>query len=339
MSEGNAAEAMPSIDEVAQQLKAEAVKIVKEVPSEKQGDISDKTEAAAPVEAAEIVEETAPTAEAVVEEKKVEAKDPISSKFAALSRKEKELRQLQETMARQQKEVEARQKAFEDRQKQFEEREAQIKTSRRPLDVLKAAGFKYEDATQDILGGYKVPEPDPVDTKLQPYVKVIEEQKKAIEQLTNKLNELDTGLKTQEQQKKYLEFVDAVKKTITGNPEKFEITAAMGDDAIDIVREVMVEYYTKNGALLSYEDACELVEEHYEKQSEKFTATNKVKSRFTTPPTAKPQAATTQPKEVSATPKTLTASMGTPGGEATVDIDKMSPREAIAYLSKQLKYI
>ena len=260
-------------------------------------------------------------------------KDPDSSKFAVLSRKEKELRAREQRFQQQQKDWEKRQQEYEDRVKAAEARVDGILKGKRPLDVLKQAGFSYEQATQDVLGGYKPPEPDPLDQKLEP----INEKLSKVEQIEQRLLQWEESLKQKENQQNYQLMLDGIKDTLVKGGERFEITAAMGQEGVDLIKDVMVEYYNEHSKLLTYEEAAQQVEEWYEQDLlAKLSQTKKVQSRFK-PAEPEPKQPTKKTAEKTA-PKTLTADM-TSGGEATVDIDKMSPKEAIEYLAKRIKTI
>lgn len=297
--------------------------------------------AAVEAPAAEGAPDVTPTvetpAEVVVEAPKEEPKrDPASAKFAALARREKEVqaanqraKQAEADLARRQAEIDARAKEIEERDK--------AARSGRPLDRLKAMGLSPEDVNRDLLGGYTPPEEDPVDAKLSPLQKQLQEVLKQNEELRQKVEGVDLAARQRKQQEDYLKFVDAVKKTVADGGDKFEYIEINGQEAIDLVQETMVKYYTdNNNALLSYDEACELVEEYYEQQAEKLAKSKKLQSKFKTAPQATPTATptTAKPKDV---PATLTADMTT-GSQDTVDINKMSDREAKAYLAKMLTF-
>lgn len=316
-------EGLPSISEVAAQVQAAKV---------------EKTEAKAPEEPKTEVPAEEPkvetTPEPKPEEPKVEPKkDPDSRKFAALSQKERKLREREQQFQKQQREWEAKQREFDDKFKQLKEREESLTKGKRPLDVLKAAGFSYEQATQDVLGGYKPPEPDPMDQKLEP----INQRLSKLDEIEQKLTQWEQSLQAKEQQQNYRLMMDSIKETVEKNQEKYELVHSMGEEGVDLIKDVMVEYYNEHEQLLTYEEACEQVEAYYEQELlERLSKTKKVQSRFKTAEASPTPPASPKPQE-KPQPKTLTADM-TSGGEATVDIDKMSPREALEYLSKKLKF-
>jgi DNA repair exonuclease SbcCD ATPase subunit len=320
-------EALPSISEVAAQV--QAAKTEKAEVKTSESPTEEKVKTDAPESA-----QNETKAEPISETPKVEPKkDPDSRKFAALSQKERKLREREQQFQKQQREWEAKQREFDDKFKQLKEREESLTKGKRPLDVLKAAGFSYEQATQDVLGGYKPAEPDPMDQKLEP----INQRLSKLDDIEEKLTKWEQSLQAKEQQQNYRLMMDSIKETVEKNQEKYELVHSMGEEGVDLIKDVMVEYYNEHEQLLTYEEACEQVEAYYEKELlERLSKTKKVQSRFKPVETSPTPPASPKPQE-KPQPKTLTADM-TSGGEATVDIDKMSPREALEYLSKKLKF-
>lgn len=292
---------------------------------------------AAPVEATAEGAEEAPEAEVAAPEAPVEKVEPkrdaVSGKFAALARREKELQQQNQQAKRYEQQIAQRQAEIEAKAKDLAAREAKIKSGN-PIEVLMASGYTYADATNAILGGFKPKEVDPIDQKLAPIEERVSKITQENEELKKRLAELDNTAAAKKQREEYEKFVDAVKKTVKEAGDKYEYLNTMGSDGIDIVRETMVQYWQANeGALLSYEDACDLVEEHFEKQAEVLLSTKKVQAKLKPAVESKPQT----PSKPAVVSKTLTSGM-TSGGEATVDINKMSRSEAIEHLAKSISF-
>ena len=110
-----------------------------------------------------------------------------------------------------------------------------------------------------------------------------------------------------------------------------------GDEAYDLVKDVIVEYWNENKKMLDYAEAADIVESYYEREYlEKIALTKKLKSRSPTAKTAVEPSKPKVPKEAKE-PSTLTNSL-TSGSEAKVDLDKMSKADAIAYLAKKLQF-
>jgi flagellar hook-basal body complex protein FliE len=258
-----------------------------------------------------------------VREKAKEKPDPMAAKFGALARREKELRAQDQAATRRIQEMEQREKLIKER----EERLLAAKSN--PLKILKEHGFSYQDATEAVLGNYKEPEPDPFDVKLKPYADKFEQSESKIAKLEAELAEFRTQASTKQYQEGLNQAIKDINATLSD--DKYEITRAMGNDGVDFVRDIMVEYYKANERLLDYTEACQIAEDYYEKEYlAKLLDTKKVKARL---PVSAPQAKTPA-KQAKAT---LTNDLAT-GGGAMKDIDTMSKDEAIAYLSKKLQY-
>lgn len=326
---------LPSIAEVAAKFApapaapaptVTAAEIVQDESSGKGGTVSDPNVTA-------VAEPVTPSAEApateepVVEPVKPEPKaDPLSTKFAALARKERELRQ-------QQNEYNQKMAQFEARAKELEAKAAAQATKpapKSPLDLLAEYGFKYADATEQVIRGWKEPEKDPLDERLNP----IQERLSAVDKMAQELQDLKSQLAAREQKTAYDQAMGQIDEAIESG--SYEFVQALGDQARDLVRDTIVEYYNVNQKMLDYSEACDIVEKWYDENVvAPLLATAKVKSRLAPPPKPTPtQPAPTKKPERA----TLTNSLNS-GGQATVDIDKLSKDDAIAHLAKKLLYI
>jgi hypothetical protein len=268
------------------------------------------------------------SAEAPKEQPKEPKKDPQSARFGALARKEKELRN-------QMSEFDRKMKEFEAREQQIRERESRFSQAKRPLDALKELGYTYSDVTQDLLGGYTPPEEDPLDAKLKPHKEKWDKFEATGEALAKEVEQLKAQIALKEQKETYGQVMSEIKGVLS-DADRYELTNAMGDEGLQLVQEVILEYFNQNQVLLGYGEACDIVEKYYEDDiMSRVLNTKKLKSRVAPPPpAAKPSPA---PKKEVKEPTTLSNALST-GSQATVDIDKMSKQEAIEYLSKKLQF-
>lgn len=280
------------------------------------------------------VEEAVTAPEAVVEETPVEApkpkRDPQAARFGALAKKEKELRAQMSSFDQKMKEFEAREQAIR-------ERELRFQSSRRPVEKLKELGYTYQDLTNDLLGTYKEPEADPLEERLKPFKENWDKFEGQSAELAKEVKELKAQIALKEQKEVYSQVISEI-KTVLADQDKYELTNTMGQEGLDLVQEVILEYFNENEILLDYSAACDIVEQYYEDQIlSKVAGTKKLKSRLTPEPApTKPTPKQSAPKEPSV-PKTLTQSHST-GSQVTPDVDKMDKDEALAYLSKKLLY-
>lgn len=326
-------DALPSIQDIAASFSAKSDPVPGhersvDTGTAKGGTASDPALNQLKPEAKEEIKEVVEKVEAAKEEaKKEEKRDPASARFGALARKEKELRA-------QQKAIEDKLKAAEDRERQLMEREQRLGVAKKnPLEILKEYGFSYQDATQAVLGGYEAPPEDPMDAKLRPWSEKVDKSLTSAEKLEKELNELKAQIAAKHHQESITQVIKEIKTTL--DDDKFELTKAMGEDGVDFVREIMVEYYKANERLLDYSEACQLAEDYYEKEYlGRLMDTKKVKSRF---PASTAATAATQAKPKTEAKATLTNDLVT-GAGAIVDIDKLSKEDAIAHLAKKLQF-
>jgi len=326
MSDENQTPAMPTIDAIHDRVVAERTV---DAGSGRGGTSSDPSfdTALAAEDAAKAVHPKAEVKETSKDSpesrEKVEKKpDPMASKFGALARKEKELRAKEEASARRIAEMEQREKMLAEK----EERLQSAKSN--PLSILKAHGFSYQDATEAVLGNYKEPELDPIDAKIKPYAEKFTASESKLAKLEAELEALRTERANEQHNASMNQIVKEIKTAL--DDDKFEITRTMGNEGIDFVRDIVVEYYKTHERLLDYTEACQIAEDYYEKEYlSKLLDTKKVKARL---PSSAPQA-----KPAKQAKPTLTNDLAT-GSGATMDLDSMSKDEAIAYLAKKLQF-
>lgn len=274
--------------------------------------------------AAEVVADVAP----VVEPAPAAPKDPLSVKFGALARKEREIRAKESEFTQKMRDFEARQKDFETRQAA----QPAKGTPKSPLDLLQEHGFKYADATEQVIRGWKAPEVDPLEERLKP----LNERLSSVDSLAQEIKSLKDQLAAKEQATAYNQAMDEINEAV--NSGQYEFVQALGDQAVDLVRDTIVEYYKVNQKMLDYSEACDIVERWYDENVvAPLLNTAKVKSRLAPQPLKPTPTQSTPPKEAKAR-TTLTNSLNS-GGQATVDLDSMSKDDAIAHLAKKIKFI
>lgn len=281
----------------------------------------------------QIAEEHAPVKETPENEKPVEVKkeepkekkDFLAPKFAALTRKEREVREREQQAQRRIEEIEARARVIE-------EREGAIKAAKRPSDILKAHGLSYADVTADVLGSYEEPEADPIDEKLTPFHKQNEELKAQLKLMQDQLVQLQTDRLEQAQQAMRQEI------TSTAQSNGHELLLAVGDEAYTLVELVRQNYAQTHRKILPIKDACDKVEEYYVNAVSRLAETPKMKSRFAPPA---PQAQSKPKPVVPATqerPKTLTQSLSQGTSATKPNYDSMAKQDAIEHLATLIKF-
>lgn len=171
------------------------------------------------------------------------AKGRDASRFAALARKEREIR-----------EREKKAKEYEERLRAFEEREELAKKD--PIKALEAFGWDYEKATERVLN----------DGNVGPNEQYSSLQEK-IDALESKLSEYESTSKQKERQQNINNLKGAIKNEIETNAEKWEYLNAYSDQAVDVVYSVMDQIYAKSGRVPSLEEAAQLANEYYEQDT------------------------------------------------------------------------
>lgn len=191
--------------------------------------------------------------------------DKFAGKFAALSKKEREIKRIQQEMRQREQllaEKEAKLKEFEEKKKRAREN---------PLDYLAEGELTYDDLTQYYLNGKK-PSPETkvgvLETKLQELEKKLQDK-----------------LKEEEESKKMTrvkEFQGEISKHIQEKNEKYELLNTFG--SAETVYNLIDQHYQETGSIMDIEEACDLAESYFEKeaeaQAEKMRKLKKLANKF-----------------------------------------------------------
>lgn len=285
--------------------------------------------------APEVIE---PKAEVKPEEKE-QPKDKFAPKFAALSRKEKELRlreqQNEEKFAKRQADLEAREKALGEQDAKAQAR-ARLKKEK-PLEFLSEEGLTYEEITKAILGNPEISKEDKVE-------QLIAAQQEQIASLAKKLEDKDKREQEEKEkaelsavEKKHSETISGFKGEIdtflkSSTDYEFLMNNPFNEDPVDAVYETVSEYYKEHKTILSVKEAADLVEKYVEAQVEKLAKTKKGSTKFT-PSKEEP---TKQEAAPSNSPKTLenAHSSQVPNRQAR----KLTDDELIAEAAKHVRW-
>lgn len=232
------------------------------------------------VEASGNVESTDSEQPSEVEEvvEKKEEEDSFSTKFAALSRKEKAIREREVQLEQKFQALEERLAAAE-RQSQPVEPEAPAEEPldqllrKNPLEALKKFGWDYEKLTQMTLEDGKMP------AEMQMQLMQDELERKYQSELEELRNEI-TQDKEQRENEKYQQvinnFMTELNEFVDTNNDNYEFIKA--NDAVDLVYEVIEEHYEESGRVLDKKEAADLVEQYLEEEfRQKIAKTSKAK--------------------------------------------------------------
>lgn len=259
--------------------------------------MSDSVEGSPVVEG--IVEEVAaPAEEVAAPEAEVEAKPEVetkpeaqteedrrfAAKFAALSRKEKALKQ-------QEREIKARLAALEAQTKPKEEPKApetplEMRLRRDPFKTLEELGIGYETLTRRALNEGKMTPEEQV-LLLREEMKQEFESKygKEIEELKKSRQEELEAAKKEKEAQQVQAYKSQIADFVKTNAEKYELLASESD-ASDLIYETILDQYTAtleaNGEvteedILSVEEAAERIENALLDEAKKRINLSKIK--------------------------------------------------------------
>jgi len=233
-------------------------------------------------EVAQDTEQTQATAEGALEAqeakvgeevKKIEEapkqEDKFAAKFAALSRKERQLRERE-------KAVELRLKKLEQdyKQKETELSSKFIDPSRlkkESLQILKEQGITFEQLAEMALNDGK-PTPEMMQSELEK--KLVSK----IEELEKKLEERETKA----QETKYEEILNNFTGELTNfvnSSNDYELIQA--NNAVGLVYEVIEEHHASTGKILDMKAAADAVENYLLEEAKKQLSLNKIKGLVT----------------------------------------------------------
>jgi len=192
--------------------------------------------------------------------------DEFSDKFIKLTRQKRALEQQAAELKAERARIEAERKELED----FRSTKAKIKEN--PKEALGTLGVSFDDLAHMILTEGREPTEADKLSALEAKIKAIEEAKEK-----EKMDALEA-----ERQKTVSLYRSNLEKFIESSD--YELIKTYG--AVEDVFETIQEHYEKTlqlkgeGVILSYADACAMVEEHYEMLLEKAAQTNKAKAKF-----------------------------------------------------------
>lgn len=291
---------------------------VEDAPATLEEAVAAASEEEAPVEVEEPAPEPAPKKES-----------NLSKQFAVLSRREREIQQRQ-------REIEAREAEI---QKKLQEVQAP-KSAAKPqsaLDALKQLGYSYQDLTMEVLGQKEEKPVDPMQQRLDE----LSERLKKVDDLEAEQKRRWDEFENNQRKSVETQIRSSIIATAANNDDKYELLNTVGEEAFDLVYDVMSQYYEEKQALLTYEEACDIVEEFYEEKAKALASTRKIGQRSATTASPKPAVAT-KPSPVqnkaSSKPTTLTQRHST-SAVVEPDVNKMTRDEAIAHLAKKIPMI
>lgn len=236
-------------------------------------------------QAAETQEETS------TEHKEEKYDDGFDRKFAALSRKDKELREEREAFASQKEEMAALKAELEALKAPKEEAKEpelplEYRLKRNPMETLAELGIDYETLTNIAINDGKMsPEMQmklmqedlhhSMDKKYGSKLEEIQAKLDAKEQAEREEREAAEERQKEEAVNKAVEdFTTKISSHIESEPEKYELVSA--NNAQDLIYDVIEEHYNDTGRILEIEEASDAVENYLMDEAKKLMKLKKL---------------------------------------------------------------
>jgi hypothetical protein len=225
-----------------------------------------------------------PITEAPVKTEEAAPTDPIiSTKFAALAKKEK-------AIVKRQEEFKLREAEFAKREADIIARETKSKESDAlwETDIFKALesrGYTYQKLTDMILSGKNAPEPvveDPVAvaTKtIEAFKKEMADKEAAAKLAQDKAAEDKKAADERDVEEAYEAYRTEVKDYVSSNAESYELISLYGQE--ELVIDTVQGYYDTHKRVLSVKEASDMVENYLLEEAQKALKTKKLAPKAT----------------------------------------------------------
>jgi len=211
----------------------------------------------------------------------------FAAKFAALSRKEKAIRERERQVERRLKEIEAQTASQQKPEVKPEEEPLKLRALKKPFDTLKELGLDYETLTRIALNdGQLTPE-------LQ--MQILREEldgkyRSEIDQIKKQLQDKQEAEEKAKESQTVQGFKNEIASTIKSNTEEFELLGVEGENGIELVFDTINEHYNETGEVLDIVDAAKAVEDHLLGEAKKRIELHKIKKLVGASQVAQPPA-------------------------------------------------
>ena len=202
------------------------------------------------------------------------SQDQFASKFAALSRKEKALRDREAEYESKFEEMERRLAEYETQSQEPEVDWEQL-LRRDPLRALEEAGLGYDKLTELALN----------DGKLTPDMQMSAMREEIERDYKRKFEDLEERLQAKEEAEaeEYYNniqdnFQHEIGSFVRENGENYELITA--SEADSLVYDVIEEHYNETGRILDLKEAADAVESYLEDEAGKLLKLRKISSRL-----------------------------------------------------------
>jgi hypothetical protein len=259
--------------------------------------------------------------------------DEFASKFAALSRKEKDIRGREQELEKRLSQFEEKFAKYDAQLQPQESTEPEVMApaiadliKNDPVAALEQAGWSYEDITNMILNDGKMP----TDRQLQLRIEEVENgYKSRVEELENKLLDQEK----QKEEASYNQVIEDYKNDIKGfidqDTEAYELVQA--NDAYDLVFDVIEQHHQETGRVLDTKTAVDQVESYLEGELKKVYQKSKKMSSW------KRDEAEEAPQAIQRHAPTLSNSLSAQGEPARAE-RSLSREESLARAAAAIKW-
>ena len=206
-----------------------------------------------------------------------EKSDDFSRKFAALSRREKDIRAKEAEYENRIAELEEKFNFFNKKPEPKKEPDIPLehRLKQNPLKALEDLGLSYDKLTELALN----------DGKLTPDMQMKLMREELESGYKSKYEELEKRILDKEksdEQRRYDDiqrgFMNEIDSFVSSNEGEYEYVAH--NQANEVIYEVIEEHYNETGRILDIKDAAEAVESYLEEEAEKLLSLSKVKNRL-----------------------------------------------------------
>jgi hypothetical protein len=217
-----------------------------------------------------------------------EPKDFLAPKFAALTRKEKQIREYERSLKAKETELQAKFADYETKSKSTANNESQLlaKLKSNPLKFMTEHGLTFEQLTEMQLNN------ENPTTEMQ-MAQMRADLEAKMEEKYSKLNE-SLRQKEEREEREAVEraetgFKSSLNEFVSANPEKYELITA--NAATELMFDTAKAFYEETKRVPSFEEIADAVEAHLEEQA---TALFKLKKFQKLQPQTAPKPSTTQ---------------------------------------------
>lgn len=219
-------------------------------------------------------------AEPEIDKNESPEEDEFKQKFTELTKREKQLRHLEQQMNDKLAALEERLQSMDQYSEPEEEPEPELppleyRLKKDPLTTLKEMGLGYDKLTELALNEGKLT------TDMQMQLMREELEGKFGSELQSLKKELEEREK-REEEKKYEQTVQSFVEEITNyvnNEDKYEMIRA--NDSVDLVYSMIEDYYNETGRILDIQEAADQVEDYLVEEFERiYSKTQKIKDKL-----------------------------------------------------------